>query len=138
MAERLRWKIVDLVDRLLPGQCWTDLVCWAMAEREDRADRRLPWHPMSRQCREDMVNVGCCYCGAMRQPGPGRLAGHLRTTCCHAPAVQVETKPCKDGWLFPLQCSACGREAGCLSESWAFRSREDATAAGTPNQGGDR
>lgn len=143
MSERLRWKIVDLVDRLLPGQCWTDLVCWVLARDEDRAENRLPWQPIGYTCRKDFAEAGSCYCGAMRKGGPERLCAHVRTTCCHAPVVHGEEWLDNEvRWVFPLRCAACGRSAGCLGderdleESWAGRSREDATAAGTPNQGG--
>lgn len=143
MSERLRWKIVDLVDRLLPGQCWTDLVCWVLALPEDRTGLgRLPWEPIGEMCRRDFAAVGSCYCGAFRDPGPERLCGQLRTTCCAAPVVHDSVWQMDNMcWAFPLRCMGCGREAGCLfeverEEAWAGRSRGDGAATGTPNQGG--
>lgn len=143
MAERLRWRIVDLVDRLLPGQCWTDLVCWVLARLEDRAENRLPWQPIGYTCRRDFAAVGSCYCGAMRVPGPERLCGQLRTTCCGAPLGHDEVWLDDEvRWVFPVWCMACGHGVGCLSdereldESWARLSREGGTAADAPNHGG--
>jgi len=57
LRDRARFAIAGLVNRL-PGQCWADLVMWAMR----RDDSKLPWSP-SPSCREDMERTGCCYCG---------------------------------------------------------------------------
>lgn len=143
MAERLRWKIVDLVDRLLPGQCWTDLVLWVLARPEDRAENRLPWQPIGYTCRRDFAAVGSCYCGAMRERAPEEFARWLRSMCCYAPvavAEDVERISPEDWAAFPLRCMGCGRDVGCLVEveryeAWADLSREVDTATGAHNQG---
>lgn len=57
LRDRARFAIAELVNRL-PGQCWADLVMWALR----RGDSKLPWSP-SRSCREDMQGTGFCYCG---------------------------------------------------------------------------
>lgn len=139
-TERLRWRIVDMVDRLLPGQCWADLVSWVQDTPAMRAERgRLPWRPVGDMCRSDLPRTGTCYCGALGVDVPNRVVAPLCTQCCHAPVV---LGPCMRGesdeefWVFDLRCAACGRDAGSLVESWAGRSREDGAAAGTPNQGG--
>ena len=62
---RTRWRIVQLLNRL-PGQCWADLVMWALRSwNEDEG--RWPWRPISRYCRDDMAEVGYCYCGKLRR-----------------------------------------------------------------------
>jgi len=48
LAERLRWRIARTVNRL-PGQCWSDLVMWALKHRGD------------------LARTGTCYCGKLRQ-----------------------------------------------------------------------
>lgn len=68
--ETLRWRIVNLIDRL-PGQCWSDLADWAGRwfaddEDEESQDYGLPWRPISSRCREDLRNVGSCYCGKLK------------------------------------------------------------------------
>jgi hypothetical protein len=145
MGERLRWKIVDLVARLLPGQCWAQLVSWALdGPRHERRMGRgaLPWRPIGYSCRSELPRTGTCYCGALRADVPARLADQLRTECCHAP---VAVGPCKRGesdeqfWLFDLRCAQCGRDVGSFvapSRSWARLSREPAAAADAPGQVG--
>jgi hypothetical protein len=59
LVERLRWRIVHVVDKL-PGQCWTDLVVWALDGPV--ADSRLPWKPQTATCRSDAASNGRCYC----------------------------------------------------------------------------
>lgn len=57
---RVRYSIARLLDRL-PGQCWTDLVCWAQY-----GNKRSPWSPVTPSCLAD----GCrCYCGKLRAEG---------------------------------------------------------------------
>lgn len=66
MAERLRWRIARLMDRL-KGQCWADLVSWVLDSPRLRAEKgRLPWRPVTSAC----FAVGCerCYCG--KKPAP--------------------------------------------------------------------
>lgn len=71
LPEKLRWRIVAVVNRL-PGQCWADLVGWVLAGRRERREwylrERLPWRPIQPNCREDLGRVGCCYCGTLRAP----------------------------------------------------------------------
>lgn len=73
MMEKLRWRIVALVNRL-PGQCWADLVSWVLADRAERRwwylRERLPWRPIPDQCRADLARVGCCYCGKLNTLTP--------------------------------------------------------------------
>lgn len=67
--ERLRWRIAELV-ALLPGQCWSGLVEFALDERF-LTRRRWPWAP-NRLCREDAARRGCpCYCGKVGGPEDG-------------------------------------------------------------------
>jgi hypothetical protein len=68
---KIRWRIAGLVDRL-PGQCWSDLVDWAMRDRRDDPGRGidLPWKPMG-NCRRDAARVGACYCGKLRATSDG-------------------------------------------------------------------
>lgn len=139
MGERLRWKIVDLVDRLLPGQCWPGLVSWALdGPRHARrmGDLVVPWRPINSTCRSELPRTGTCYCGVLRREVPKLLADQLRTVCCHAPVALGPCMPGEESWVFDLRCAACGRDAGSFVESWAGRSCEDGAAAGTPNQGG--
>lgn len=65
MRERLRWRIAHLLDRL-PGQCWTNLACWA--GRHD--EKRLPWFPVNDQCRAGIERNGSCYCNKLKAGGP--------------------------------------------------------------------
>ena len=63
MNAKLRWKIAYLLNRL-PGQCWADLVRWAMRS----SDQRGPWSPIGSTCRDDASRCGTCYCGKLRAP----------------------------------------------------------------------
>lgn len=137
-TERLRWRLVDLIDRLLPGQCWPGLVSWALdGPRHERrmGNGAVPWRPINSTCRSELPRTGTCYCGALRRDVPKLLADQLRTECCHAP---VALGPCMRGpsdeefWVYDLRCAACGRDAGSFVESWARPSRED-TVAGALN-----
>lgn len=56
----MRWKIAALMNRL-PGQCWADLVAFALG------DRRSPWQPVTWMCEKDMRRTGTCYCGKLRE-----------------------------------------------------------------------
>lgn len=72
-AERMKWRMAGLIDRL-PGQCWSGLVDWVLADRRERREwylrERLPWRPISGSvCREDLDRVGSCYCGKLRRGG---------------------------------------------------------------------
>lgn len=78
MGKRIRWRIAHLLDRL-PGQCWTELVCWALDGM--RAARRagnnpLPWRPIGESCRRDAIvsGDGCCYCAKIGEDGRVRRA----------------------------------------------------------------
>ncbi len=65
MIERARWRIVELVDKL-PGQCWTDLVMWAIdgpQECRRRGGNPLPWRPVTNSCRAFSPPNDRCYCG---------------------------------------------------------------------------
>lgn len=68
--KRLRWKIARLMDKL-PGQCWTDLVCWVLYRRRFEGGIRevLPWRPVQPSCLQPADER--CYCGKLRAPdGP--------------------------------------------------------------------
>lgn len=59
--ERLRWRIAYHLDRLR-GQCWVDLVTWAL---DGIRKRGLPF-TSSERCQEDARSCGACYCGKFR------------------------------------------------------------------------
>lgn len=66
---KARWKIADLLGRL-PGQCWADLVSWALDDRRTRrnlGNPRHPWRPVRDSCRRDLAANGTCYCGSLRK-----------------------------------------------------------------------
>lgn len=72
VRERLRWHIANLLNRL-PGQCWTELVCWSLdgmrvSRRNDR--NPLPWRPITEACRSGIERNGCCYCNKLKAGGP--------------------------------------------------------------------
>lgn len=67
-----RWRVAQVVDKL-PGQCWSDLVEWALRRHEDDPD--TPWNdltrrvPMRRQgegCFDGARRNGACYCAKVR------------------------------------------------------------------------
>lgn len=62
---RWRWALIHQLDRL-HGQCWTNLVSWAMVCDEDRDQWWNPSRPQRPSCREDAANLGGCYCGKIR------------------------------------------------------------------------
>ncbi|OKI47265.1 hypothetical protein [Micromonospora sp. CB01531] len=64
LAERARWRVAGLLDKL-PGQCWSELVMWALKYK------RNPWSPQDAVCRSDAARVGACYCGKLRKPEGG-------------------------------------------------------------------
>lgn len=61
--KRLRWWIADQMNRL-PGQCWADLVSWALSG--PRGEKRKLWSPAGDICRSDATECGTCYCGKLR------------------------------------------------------------------------
>jgi hypothetical protein len=64
----LRWRIAVLVNRL-PGQCWADLVSWALQTPGRRFYGHRPWQPRTALCTKDAVANGLCYCGKLRRDG---------------------------------------------------------------------
>lgn len=63
---RLRWWIAYQLNRL-SGQCWTDLVIWALGWKA--GEQRTPWSPQGPMCRLDAAQNGACYCGKLRAEG---------------------------------------------------------------------
>lgn len=61
--EKPRWFIAYHLDRLR-GQCWVDLVSWAV---DGVRMRGLP-ATSSERCREEARSCGACYCGKFRTP----------------------------------------------------------------------
>jgi hypothetical protein len=64
MTKRLRWWIATQLNRM-PGQCWANLVVWALGWK---GEKRMPWRPSTATCRRDAAANGSCYCGKLRQP----------------------------------------------------------------------
>jgi hypothetical protein len=67
-GSRWRWWVVSQLNKL-PGQCWADLVPWALGsyKRGTRLERkRLPWSPIREICRGDIARTGTCYCGKIQ------------------------------------------------------------------------
>jgi hypothetical protein len=71
-----RWRVATAVNKL-PGQCWSDLVEWALRRHEDDPDtpfndavRRVPFRRQTQGCRDDRDRPGCgsCYCGQLMTP----------------------------------------------------------------------
>lgn len=60
-AERLRWRIAELIGRL-PGQCWAEVADWPLGRR------RVPWAPSGAACRTSAAKCGACWCGKYRTP----------------------------------------------------------------------
>lgn len=71
LIERQRWRIAALLNKL-PGQCWANLVSWALGDQGYRM-----WQPIDSLCRKDVAENGVCYCGKLRRDGggPGRRGG---------------------------------------------------------------
>jgi len=70
---KFRWRIAVLMNRL-PGQCWADLVTWAIDTPRTRkilGNPRHPWRPVTSTCRSDAAGNDACYCGKIRNPGGG-------------------------------------------------------------------
>lgn len=63
---RLRWWVATQLNRL-PGQCWADLVTWALGWH--KGEKHTPWSPVTSVCRRDLAANGGCYCGKLRPPG---------------------------------------------------------------------
>lgn len=65
-VEKLRWRVAELVNRL-PGQCWADLVGWALDGWDPDGEKR-PWTTPARlaQCQADAARCGSCYCGKIQ------------------------------------------------------------------------
>jgi len=61
---RIRWWTARQLNRL-PGQCWADLVSWALG---DAHYRRL-WQPVSPGCIGDAARNSRCYCGKLGADG---------------------------------------------------------------------
>jgi hypothetical protein len=62
LAKRLRWRLIYWVDKVVPSQCWADLVPWALYGPRDRGK----WLPLysDRSCRRYLTEEpGYCYCG---------------------------------------------------------------------------
>jgi hypothetical protein len=65
VSERIRWRIAYLLNRL-PGQCWADLVSWAIdgpRSARQRGDNWLPWRTITSTCRVIEPPNDRCYCG---------------------------------------------------------------------------
>jgi hypothetical protein len=71
LPEKLRWRIIQMVDRL-PSQCWSRLCDWAGTWYDEDPDNFrtwpwwAPWRPDQSGCREDVARCGSCYCGKLR------------------------------------------------------------------------
>lgn len=68
VIERARWRIAHLLDKR-PGQCWADLVSWAIdgpVGCRRRGDSPLPWRPVRALCRQISPPNDRCYCGKIR------------------------------------------------------------------------
>jgi hypothetical protein len=61
-VERLRFRIADAVDKL-PGQCWADLVSWALGHNRRAGNSIWPWRPVTSLCRQISPPNDRCYCG---------------------------------------------------------------------------
>jgi hypothetical protein len=71
----LRWHLAAFANRL-DGQCWADLVSWALDGRgKRRRYNRLPFQPRTPMCSQDAVRNGCCYCGKLTRDGSIARAG---------------------------------------------------------------
>jgi hypothetical protein len=70
LRERLRWLVAYLLNRSR-RVCWTELVVWAMATRDEQRSKRKR-HPLraavgTGACREDAAQTGVCFCGKFRE-----------------------------------------------------------------------
>jgi hypothetical protein len=76
IPENVRYRIAEALNRL-PGQCWPELVTWAMYGPSHK-DRALPMSGINYACREDAARTGCCWCGKLRDPeGERRWDEHV-------------------------------------------------------------
>ena len=77
LSEKTRWDVAMWVNDHVPGQCWSNLVMWAIREPMDDPDWRsdVPLRPITESCRKDAQACGRCYCaklaadGSMLRPG---------------------------------------------------------------------
>lgn len=77
---RLRWWIAVQLNRLR-GQCWTDLVNWALHDQKDDPDFRshyVPWSLIGDHCQRDAQQAGTCYCGKLDADGYALRRGEKR------------------------------------------------------------
>lgn len=78
MRDWMRWRIAHLLGRL-PGQCWADLVSWALQARgKRRYYGRWPWQPRTPDCTLGAVRNGRCYCGKLGRDGTLYKTGLIR------------------------------------------------------------
>ncbi|QJY46684.1 hypothetical protein [Pseudonocardia broussonetiae] len=101
-VERLRWRIVRLVDKL-PGQCWSELADWAgrwFAGDDPDEQYGLPWRPQGWMCREDAARVGSCYCGKLQDPaGAARAVAEQAVRDAHRQGPRADGSwGCACGW----------------------------------------
>jgi hypothetical protein len=77
LPARARWWIAARLDRLLPNQCWSHWVDWALREPRDDPDWRsdVPNQPIAETCRMDAEAAGRCYCGTLGSDGTQLDAG---------------------------------------------------------------
>ena len=61
--KKVRWWIAYKLNKL-PGQCWADLVGWALG---GKFEAWHPWRPVNYMCRMDAAETGSCYCGKVGQ-----------------------------------------------------------------------
>lgn len=64
-----RWRVAELMNQL-PGQCWADLVTWAMESNRDAIERADGWrgalpNQSNRLCGPPSESC-VCYCGKVR------------------------------------------------------------------------
>ena len=85
LPERLRWRVAYLLDHL-PGQCWSNLVDWALTDRKARRKLGKPWWPrrMDGMCRSDAALNGACYCGRLKDPAGGKCEACAAGSCGRA------------------------------------------------------
>jgi hypothetical protein len=110
-AAKLRWKIAGLLNRL-PGQCWANLVQWALDG--PAASRRMGYPPWPRRidsvCRRDAEQNGACYCG--------NLDGTAKCKLCGAPGDRATLIDAVRGGL------QCADPDACESRSRAIAGQE--------------
>lgn len=101
----LRWRAAALLNRL-PGQCWANLVSWALGDSGYRF-----WQPIDSVCRKDVARTGACYCGKLRAPRNVRvfnMAGdEIAPTAEHLTQARALASSCKHGVGMLDQCDDC-------------------------------